>query len=324
MAIRREENYDLLRALSCVAVAALHVTALCYGYYGPGTELDSNFWFAGAYQVLARLAVPSFLLLTGAFVLNDPENCDFRRFYRKKALRVIVPALIFSVLYVLYMCLLPLLTAPHRLSRTAITTELLLWAKGDPFLHMWYMYMLFGFYAAAPLLCRLYRKWLQSGSRHLRLWMYGTGFLLLAAGSLIEPLISDYWPVKFLAYLGYFLLGAVIRKDERLPGLKAWVKALFLLGCAAFLAGIYALLFFWVAAHPRLRCGPVFREISRSSYYIYLYHGGVLSVFLWIYTRKIGRIRHGAYWFVPAVTLLVLAVSWLLSAATLRLLRRKR
>ena len=257
MAIRREENYDLLRALSCVAVAALHVTALCYGYYGPGTELDSNFWFAGAYQVLARLAVPSFLLLTGAFVLNDPENCDFRRFYRKKALRVIVPALIFSVLYVLYMCLLPLLTAPHRLSRTAITTELLLWAKGDPFLHMWYMYMLFGFYAAAPLLCRLYRKWLQSGSRHLRLWIYGTGFLLLAAGSLIEPLISDYWPVKFLAYLGYFLLGAVIRKDERLPGLKAWVKALFLLGCAAFLAGIYALLYLQTKTPGFLTAFPV-------------------------------------------------------------------
>lgn len=31
MKLHREENYDLLRALSCVAVVMLHVTAMCYG-----------------------------------------------------------------------------------------------------------------------------------------------------------------------------------------------------------------------------------------------------------------------------------------------------
>lgn len=75
---KREENYDLLRIVSAIAVIMIHVSA------GYKTAITSDAVFGQLYErhqieillynTLSRFAVPCFVMLAGAFALADDRN----------------------------------------------------------------------------------------------------------------------------------------------------------------------------------------------------------------------------------------------------------
>ena len=72
MTVEKERVYyaDVLRILAIVLVAAVHVLGGWYGrYYDTNRPVYGLLIFCGA---LCSIAVPSFLMLTGAFMLSKP------------------------------------------------------------------------------------------------------------------------------------------------------------------------------------------------------------------------------------------------------------
>lgn len=104
--VKRENNYDLLRIIAAIAVIVLHVSG---SYY---TAVVSDGWFGVCYtdnvfvtcvfNRLSRFAVPCFIMISGAFALDNSENTNFKYYYRKIFKSLGIPTIIFSILYFIY------------------------------------------------------------------------------------------------------------------------------------------------------------------------------------------------------------------------------
>ena len=154
----RESNFDLLRIFSAFAVIAIHVSGqFVWAMNGPD-GLESNYVLNSVlWQVLSRFAVPCFVMISGAFILANDKNADFSYFYKKSVHKFLLPLLLFSLLYYVYSNILLvgghfLIQKPETLSLEVLFEPLLSWIKGEPFYHLWYMYMLIGLYLFVPIL----------------------------------------------------------------------------------------------------------------------------------------------------------------------------
>ena len=72
--INRQSNFDLLRIISTFAVVLIHVNA---------TVANSNnislvgFNICSLINIITRFSVPCFVMLSGAFILNNEKNADY-------------------------------------------------------------------------------------------------------------------------------------------------------------------------------------------------------------------------------------------------------
>lgn len=153
----RESNYDVLRIICTVAVIVIHVTAE-YKYAltdGPDNYASSMLTIL-LYNTLVRFSVPCFMLLSGAFLLADNRNSDFKYFYGKSFKNVIIQMIIFSLFFTVYSELNAVrglivgIGGIHQLAEPLIDL-----IQGKPWYHMWYLFSLTGIYALIPLIIRL-------------------------------------------------------------------------------------------------------------------------------------------------------------------------
>ena len=325
----KEKNFELLRGISCICIIVLHVSGWCYGEYGYGSVIDQYFYGATFFNVITRYAVPSFIMLTGAFTLNNPKNCQFLAYYKKVFWSTILPTLSASGVYVLYTILIKIVFSGQAAMDAALSSAKLWIIYGDPYGHMWYMYMLIGFMIWAPFLCGFYQtltlplKWVIGliGVTIGCVW-YGTGEVI--------------WPLKFLQHIGFFFLGAVIReqaKTQRVPktakiagGVSVLVLLLTYLLVYGQTVSIIPLrldvqqrlsptiiigsvaMFVWVS-NLKVNYNPV-SKIAEHSFFVYLIHGGVISVIdnIWSDIFHLQRITPWIY--VPVISLLTLLISY--------------
>lgn len=91
------------------------------------------------YNSIVKFAVPCFLMLSGAFIIDNKKNDEYRNFYSKSFVHIGVPTIIFSGIYFLYR-LPPCFIGEDR----GINPLLKDIIKDSPMYHMWYLYMLIG------------------------------------------------------------------------------------------------------------------------------------------------------------------------------------
>jgi len=89
--------FDLLRGLAIIGVVAIHSTAI--GYTFEDTSIDFNitvFW-----RQMINFAVPMFIAISGFFLANKEISTynEYFSFLKKQILRVLIPYLIWSLLY---------------------------------------------------------------------------------------------------------------------------------------------------------------------------------------------------------------------------------
>lgn len=201
----RHEGLDALRALAAFFVIGIHTSGQ---YLAPEHWQSSNGYVAALMQGFVQIGVPLFLMLSGAFLLAQPiENPS--TFYRKRLPRLLIPLAVWLPLYYLYFWIKGVNVAEYALH--------LFWAKG--YFHLWFLPPLLGLYLVTPFLRKLIER--VSRSRHLTLIALAL-LLLEVIGSLFLFVYQVELPIPilFIPYLGYYLLGYVL-KDMR------WRKSLF-------------------------------------------------------------------------------------------------
>ncbi len=333
----RENEYTLLRVICCAAVVVLHTGSIYLAGWTPDMP-DSQRTVAGLLQSLTRDAVPLFVMLSGAFLLLDDRNQEPGYFYRKSFLKLGVPTLVFSALYVAYAYVV--LLGKIYIKHTAVPVPaqlwepMRLWLSGVPYFHMWFLYMLMGLYVLTPLLIRLKRR-LGAGL------FFAAGLAGLAFGMKQTKLADPVWYFHWVLYIGYFMLGASIREYFLKKGRNPLGNVYLAAGLAVLAAA--ALLFHqqlwgrWIVRaaviHPLslpvalssllVFAGFAGRKVSVDlwnhsglTFYIYLFHGGVLS-FLDILIRNVLK------WPVSIFQMILMAVmtyliSWGLSILWVR------
>jgi surface polysaccharide O-acyltransferase-like enzyme len=204
-ALGRSLYLDVLRILATFAVVIIHNTT----YINYGAVQTINWWAADVLNSLCRWSVPVFFMISGATLLTFPQRYSTPEFYRKRFVKVVVPFLIWTVIYLVWGVQVHTfdLTGPRDLYARTI--------GGPAFPHLWFFYVLFGLYLVTPILAVV----VSAGTRPL---VYGLITLCFLQNALF-PLSLRFLGVGVgfsiplaAPFLGYYLLGWTL-KDLR-PG----------------------------------------------------------------------------------------------------------
>jgi len=256
-------DLDALRALAIVMVVAVHtVSNLMYKY---NTLPPSWWWIANGVDSLSRACVPLFVMVSGALLLAPEREESLSTFFGKRLRKVLLPFLVWTVIYVLWR----LFFHQETLSADDILTG---FYEGTLYGHLWFVYMLLGLYLATPLLRALVRG---ADERTLRYFV----LLWFVVVSLVP--LANLWTgatlgvgfVVTTGYSGYFVLGYVLHRSPVRPG-AGWAAA----------AGVAALVTIFGTYWITLRNGGQFDGL----FYDYLSPNViVMTVFLFLLARSL-------------------------------------
>jgi len=188
---------DLVRVVGAFLVVVAHIS-----YQGSGSVLISSYYF-----VLSRVAVPLFFMVSGYLLLRKEE--PYGDFFRKRALKVFVPFLIWSVIYLLWKR--EGFDLPFSLKLVA--SYILKIVRGPRENHLWFFYALIGLYLFTPIL----RVFVARASLRDLYYFCGLWFVVVPVLSFVQ----EFTPVKigfelyFISgYSGYFMLGYLLGKFQ--------------------------------------------------------------------------------------------------------------
>ncbi|WP_035673112.1 acyltransferase [Flavobacterium sp. 83] len=190
---------DNLKILATISVVFLHVSSpLLYNFEG---KEDLNWWIGNIYDGTVRFCVPVFIMLTGSLMLS--KDYDLNDFLKIKLMRIIIPFLFWSAIYILYGLVSKFLTNGHLTFSSIFDYCLSSFIHGSAY-HLWYIYMIIGIYLFIPIIS----KWTKNCSENEILY-----FLIIWVISIFisQPIISKYTPNLNLSYfsgfIGYLVLG---------------------------------------------------------------------------------------------------------------------
>jgi surface polysaccharide O-acyltransferase-like enzyme len=196
---------DLIRTFAIVLVVVLHAASEQVSVASQMSPQGVALWWtANIYNSLSRPAVPLFVMLSGALLLQPAKFGEpLKVFFKKRLNRIAVPFLFWSAAYFVWRAFVN----GEVLSAGSIFQGLL----SGPYVHFWFLYMIFGLYLLTPVLRVVVAHVDRSVfSFFMVLWFLGTG---------VVPLFNIFSPVNFnadiflfIGWVGYFLLGTYVLK----------------------------------------------------------------------------------------------------------------
>lgn len=193
---------DNARITAILAVVILHAAVSAV----VDTPLGSPYWWAGnLIDAFSRWCVPVFVMISGALLLAPAKAEPAMLFYRKRMTRILAPLLFWSAFYLGWIYL----KGAMKGSPPAPQALLQRLAAGEPYYHLWFLFMLVPLYLVTPLLRQLVAR----TSRPALLALTIAGFALAITRVIYTHLTGrgpGPFPLWFLNYVPYFLLGHLI------------------------------------------------------------------------------------------------------------------
>lgn len=206
---RRDTSLDIIRILACFMVVLMHSPIPSSNASGP---------FLSALSYFTAPCIGLFFMVSGALLL--PVRTDYITFIRKRFSKILVPTLLWSLVYIG----LRLYGSESEIDVIQSLASLPFSPQGEGVL--WFMYTLSGLYLLSPILS----AWVEKASqRELQI------VLLLWCVTLCYPLLNFYVTTNtsttgilyyFTGYAGYFLLGYYLKKyPESISPILTWTVA---------------------------------------------------------------------------------------------------
>lgn len=158
---------------------------------------------------LRMWAVPVFVMVSGALFLNPERNLTLKKLYGKYILRFLLVLLTFGTLF----ALMEIVFDAKSFTPKMILTALLNVYSGKLWDHMWFVYMIIGLYAVAP----IFQKMLSDFDDTLLKYF----LIILFIFSCFVPFLNKVTGVQFGVYipcasiwLFYYLLGYALHFEK--------------------------------------------------------------------------------------------------------------
>ncbi len=205
---RKIAGYSNIRALACIAIVILHTF-----YSVAGLQSMTPALRTGAYMVRNAMfwAVPCFVMVTGALLLDPKREVTWGRILGRYLPRIVVALVVFTLLFVLF----DAFTGDAPFSVRFLTDWLYKMVTDTGWSHMWYLYLMVGIYLMLPFY-RMITIQAKDGEIRLLLMIY---FIFQSLLPLVEKLcgtssgfyicVNTVYPL-FL-FLGYALSKGIIR-----------------------------------------------------------------------------------------------------------------
>ncbi|UGQ10885.1 acyltransferase family protein [Yinghuangia sp. ASG 101] len=197
-----------LRVIAIVAVVSIHTTGL--------TMTDETlrgsavWWTAAIVNVGSTWAVPVFVMISGALLLRARPGEDAYGFYRRRLARIAVPLVFWHAFYIAFKAAVK----DYRPTLDKVVGDLLL---ARTYTALYFFWLILGLYLVAPVL-RVFLAKASSRDRWLITGLavaFGIGVQITNAyiqvRELGAPALRLTAPTYFLPYVGYFMLGHMLR-----------------------------------------------------------------------------------------------------------------
>lgn len=217
--MKRELYPDVLRILAICAIIVLHVASRNMWLYNVG---DFQFEVFTFWYSLTRWAVPIFIMISGAFLLDEKKNISNNKLFAY-CKRIIVSFLGWSLVYAIWNTIISYDFVWPNFDLSA------LWQNfyTGPY-HFWYLYVILGLYLILPFLRKCMAQCSKKDVEYL--------LLLFFVFSIVTPILTKFDVLPFLVYwinnmrissisgyIGLFVLGYYLRKYSEKFKVKDYV-----------------------------------------------------------------------------------------------------
>lgn len=192
----RSSNFDLIRIVACLAVILLHVSARSVYAYMAG-EISHRYWFEAIVANSAtRWAVPVFVMLSGAILLS--KGVTWNEACRRRIPRMLIVLFASIIVYGLWRAFV---VGDFGWGQYLLDT-----ANGAPYFHLYFLYVMIGLYAIAPIVSGIARSLDSRTLAQATLAYCVITCIVLTSGtathSYSRNAVTFAWD-----YVGYFVLG---------------------------------------------------------------------------------------------------------------------
>lgn len=178
----RSYGLDILRIVSICGVVAIHVFGL---RVGSKPKSGTTWWIATTIDIGAIWVVPVFIMISGALLLGSRQVAEKpMEFYRKRATRIIPALIVWNLVYIVVVRI----WMRHEVLPTGRVLQMLY--DSSFFTQLYFLWIVLGLYAVAPVLS----TFLRSG---------GQGRSMATAGVLLGITIIAY---MLPGILGHYLV----------------------------------------------------------------------------------------------------------------------
>jgi len=195
----KKEWISNLRVVATLCVVLLHVaSSVLYKY---NQVPNSHWWVGNVYDSFARFSVPLFLMITGALLLGNQHSYPI--FLKRKVIRILFPFAFWTAVYIIYNFIEPPQFSGKLETQTNFDWIIQQIRDGSSY-HLWYVYMLIGFYITIPLLNKLI-----IGVKKKFLFLFLILWVIFITFSTSKNSAYNFeWNLWYiLGYLGYLVLG---------------------------------------------------------------------------------------------------------------------
>ena len=323
---KHQSGYSNIRVISCIAICILHTFFAAASIFQPDKDL-----YAASYAVRNAMyfAVPCFVMVTGALLLDPAREIGFSKLFGRYIRRILLALVIFTLLFALF----DAVTKGETVGPAALKDWLFALFFDKSWAHMWYLYMLLGLYLLLP----FYRKAAAASDRtELRylllvylVFQSGIPLITRLSGNTPGFYISVYTVYPLYLFLGYALKEGAVRIPRGIalllvlagtaaiavPSYLAYAGDLEAVqkivgnysypGVIAQAAGAYALI---DSLSGDGAVSRLLQKIDENSFGIYLIHMVFLKLVTFVW--KWNPYAHGGLLMVLGLSLAVFAVSW--------------
>lgn len=199
---------DFIRVMAAFFVVLLHTSGL---YLGLWKKVKFNVWMTqNLYDSFTRMAVPLFVMLSGALLLNKEET--YSDFFKKRISKIIIPFITWIGVYLCWRIFyLNEDLGIKRISKCVV--------QGPVYYHLWYLYMLIGLYLITPIIWKITKNSNKTDLRYIMgLWIIFTSIIPTATYIArirfnIDVSVGITVPMM-TGYIGYYIMGYYLNRIE--------------------------------------------------------------------------------------------------------------
>lgn len=203
---KRVINIDIMRIIATLAVINIHV--ISNFNKEPLNSVSSYWWYFGDIShSLSRFAVPLFIMISGALLLNSKKEENTKDFLKKRLLKVVIPFLFWSVAYILFNAHLA-----HNYKNINVVYILKTILAGPVYFHLWFVYAIIPLYLITPIIKKGVNNLNNSQFKYLFL-LWGLTTFHTYIGYFFKINVGIYIN-NISGFIGYFISGYYIYKSD--------------------------------------------------------------------------------------------------------------
>lgn len=221
--LRRRRAYgDMVRILGTIAVVTGHVCDMKLG----DNVLSGKWWFVNLLDSASRFAVPAYIMLSGALLLDPEREQSPAGFYSRRLARIGIPLVFWSAFFMWFSVYYTGWVNPPW----KVWLNLL---AGRPYTHMHFIFRITALYALTPMI----RVFLKHAPRTMVIAAVAVLLALGMADSVRNAFTATDLSafINFYPFLGFYLGGYLLR-DVQISSRQAIAAGLTTIGCILALA----------------------------------------------------------------------------------------